>query len=126
MSIQLKQVFYTIEQIVDAGGQATVDLFSKASLREKVGRAFFSKNGYAGASGGISQELTTFYLEDGGKSNLSFLANINSYDAVLTVGQYTYSITSGQGKYLKAIGTVTIQAFDDGMRFVTIEYKIPK
>jgi hypothetical protein len=120
---QVKNVFYTIEQIVDAGGQAVVNLYSKASLMEKVGRAFFSKNGFADASGGISQELTTFYLEDNGKSNLSFLANINSYNAVLTAGQYTYSITSGQGRYLNVKGTVTIQAYDDGMRFVTIEYK---
>lgn len=104
--------------------EATVDLFSDASLKKKVGRAFFSKNGYADASGGISQELTTSFLENNGESNLSFLANINSYNAVLSPGQYKYSITSGQGIYSNAKGTVNIQMIPNGLRIVTIEYRI--
>jgi hypothetical protein len=119
-----KNVYYTIKNIVSSGSEATVDLFSDVSLKKKVGRALFSKNGYADASGGQSQELTTFFLEDKGKSNLSFLANINAYDAVVTAGKYNYLIICGQGRYLGINGVVSIEAFDNGMRNVAIKYRI--
>jgi hypothetical protein len=125
MSAKVRIVYYNIKNLIDYGGKAVVDFYDDPELEGKAGRAFFSNNSFVSRSGGISQELTTFFFDYPANSTISFLANSNTNDGILSEGEYTFNLMCGQGEYIFVADPsyVTFVVYPNGLRKVRFDFQ---
>lgn len=124
MSTSTTTLYYNLKQITQLSNSLTVKLFSDKDRKNVVGQAVYSQTAYDNLLNGDSwtQEYGTFFL--GEKDIISFDSSSYSEKGILPVGDYTFSIVAGQGKYLGATGTINFKVTTGGLRIITIDAKL--
>jgi len=118
---ETRVLYYNIRQLVDLGGNASIKLFSDRDRQNVVGQALYQDLTYTNkfTNESWAQELATFFFENENDC-INFMINSKTTDGVLPPGDFTYTIMSGQGKYLGATGTVNFKVTQGGLRTITI------